>query len=185
MKIAITGHTKGIGLALATAFKDNGHEVIGFSRSNGYDIETTIPAIIEQARGVDVFINNAYHPTGQTELLKALLELDTLIVNISSKCIMYPTDNPNPMIQSYQEVYKAAKLEQQNIITPLLADRRYKILNVIPGMIDAGYSQIFAPERVKISTQDLAEFLYNIIMLRDKFYIQEIVLDPPYQHVLD
>jgi NADP-dependent 3-hydroxy acid dehydrogenase YdfG len=185
MKVAITGHTRGIGLALATVFQNNNHEVIGFSRSNGYDIETATQTIIEQAQGVDVFINNAYHPTGQTELLKALLELDTLIVNMSSKCIMYPTENQNPIIQSYQEVYKAAKLEQQNIISPLLADRRYKILNVIPGMVNSGYPQILAPERVKISTQDIAELLYNIILSRDKFYIQEIVLDPPYQNVSD
>ena len=34
MKIAITGHTKGIGKAIADLYPN----VIGFSRSNGYDI---------------------------------------------------------------------------------------------------------------------------------------------------
>jgi short-subunit dehydrogenase len=36
MKIAITGHTKGIGKAIAGLYYTD--EVVGFSRSNGYDI---------------------------------------------------------------------------------------------------------------------------------------------------
>ena len=34
MKISITGHTKGLGKELTTRFDD----VVGFSKSNGYDI---------------------------------------------------------------------------------------------------------------------------------------------------
>lgn len=185
MKIAITGHTKGIGLALANIFKQNGHDVLGFSRSNGYDISQNRQAIIDASKDADVFINNAYHPTGQTLMLQDILNEQKLIVNISSKSIMYPTDHPNKLIQDFQEEYKAAKLAQQEIIRPLLADRTYNILNVIPGMVDAGYTKIVSPNRVKISAEDLAELIYNLIVMRDKMYVQEIVIDPPYQKVTD
>ena len=56
MKIAITGHTKGIGKACADVFSE--HEVIGFSRSNGFDIQAIEP-ILDSSNDCDVFINNA------------------------------------------------------------------------------------------------------------------------------
>ena len=37
MKIAITGHTRGIGKACADVFRH--HTIYGYSRSNGYDIK--------------------------------------------------------------------------------------------------------------------------------------------------
>ena len=36
MKVAITGHTNGIGLGLYNYFVDRGHQLVEFSRSNGY-----------------------------------------------------------------------------------------------------------------------------------------------------
>ena len=38
MKVAITGHTKGLGASLKKVFEETGHSVIGFSKSTGYDI---------------------------------------------------------------------------------------------------------------------------------------------------
>jgi NAD(P)-dependent dehydrogenase (short-subunit alcohol dehydrogenase family) len=38
MKVAITGHTSGIGKALSDVFSD----VIGFSRRNGYDLHNRV-----------------------------------------------------------------------------------------------------------------------------------------------
>ena len=37
-KVLITGHTSGIGKALKEKFEENGHEVIGVSRSTGFDV---------------------------------------------------------------------------------------------------------------------------------------------------
>jgi len=37
MKVAITGHTYGIGAALKEKFDVEGQITMGFSRSNGYD----------------------------------------------------------------------------------------------------------------------------------------------------
>ena len=37
MKIALTGHTKGIGNAIKQLL-ENEHEIVGFSRTNGYNI---------------------------------------------------------------------------------------------------------------------------------------------------
>ena len=66
MKIAITGHTKGIGKACHDLLSED-HEVTGFSRSNGYDINDP-ESIFSSAKDSDVFINNAYSGTAQSAL---------------------------------------------------------------------------------------------------------------------
>lgn len=66
MKIAITGHTAGIGQALAAAY--HGNEIIGLSRREGHNIRVT-PKICDLIEPCDMFINNAQAGYAQTELL--------------------------------------------------------------------------------------------------------------------
>ena len=68
MKIAITGHSAGIGQALAKIYTEQGHEVIGLSRRIGYNIRS-IPKVASVIESCDVFINNAQVGFAQTELL--------------------------------------------------------------------------------------------------------------------
>lgn len=71
MKVAITGHTYGIGKALETKFSVEGWQTVGFSRSNGYDISKAEDRnrIVEQSQDCDFFINNAYSTYAQCDLL--------------------------------------------------------------------------------------------------------------------
>ena len=68
MKIAITGHTHGIGKAFAEQLSKRGHEIIGISRRDGENIRRVVhtATLIEPA---DLFINNAQSNYAQTELL--------------------------------------------------------------------------------------------------------------------
>ena len=68
MRIAITGHKRGIGRAFADALSDRGHSIVGISRSDGENIRRVehTASIIEPC---DVFINNAISQYAQTELL--------------------------------------------------------------------------------------------------------------------
>jgi len=68
MKIAITGHKKGIGKAFAEQLSARGHEIIGISRSEGENIRRTAhtASLIEPC---DMLINNAISLYAQTELL--------------------------------------------------------------------------------------------------------------------
>ncbi len=68
MKIAITGHTAGIGQALAQEYTLAGHEIVGLSTREGNNIRN-IPKICNQLEPCDVFINNAQSGYAQTELL--------------------------------------------------------------------------------------------------------------------
>jgi len=68
MKIAITGHSAGIGAALSQAYKEHGHDVVGLSRRDGNNIRNTAK-ICDQIEPCDVFVNNAQAGYAQTELL--------------------------------------------------------------------------------------------------------------------
>jgi hypothetical protein len=72
MKCVITGHTSGVGKALYHHFVSKGWDVIGMSRSNGYDIEVDQDKVIADAVGCDLFVNCAYAGTAQLKLLNAL-----------------------------------------------------------------------------------------------------------------
>lgn len=68
MKIAITGHTAGIGQALAKQYESRGHEIVGLSKRHGHNIRN-IPKICDVIEPCDMFINNAQAGFAQTELL--------------------------------------------------------------------------------------------------------------------
>tara|TARA_B100001113_G_C21031496_1_gene588185 strand:+ start:34 stop:543 length:510 start_codon:yes stop_codon:yes gene_type:complete len=68
MKIAITGHKRGIGKAFAESLASRGHDIVGISRSDGENIRRVAhtASLIEPC---DLFINNAISQYAQTELL--------------------------------------------------------------------------------------------------------------------
>ena len=69
MKIAITGHTKGIGKCIFDNIISD-----GFSRTNGFDI-TKPDTFIDSIKNFDVFINNTFHPTYQKEVFEKLFNI--------------------------------------------------------------------------------------------------------------
>jgi hypothetical protein len=97
-RIAITGHSAGIGQAFAKIYKEQGHEVVGLSRRNGFNIRN-IPKLLGEIGSCDIFINNAQVGFAQTELLfavhqtwqgvpnKQIISISTLMTSLPSSCI--------------------------------------------------------------------------------------------------
>lgn len=95
-KIAITGHSAGIGQALAKIYASQGHEIVGLSRRNGYNIRS-IPKLVSMIEPCDIFINNAQVGFAQTELLFAVYEAwyqkEKTIINISTMMTSDPVSS--------------------------------------------------------------------------------------------
>lgn len=84
MKIAVTGHTSGLGQAIYNHFPD----CVGMSRSNGYDISkySDYNKFLEQIKLCDIFINCAQSSFSQTELLMYIADhWQGKIINIGSQ----------------------------------------------------------------------------------------------------
>jgi NAD(P)-dependent dehydrogenase (short-subunit alcohol dehydrogenase family) len=85
MKIAITGHTAGIGQALAEAY--HGNEIVGLSTREGNNIRNTLK-IANLIEPCDMFINNAQAGFAQTELL---LEIHGRWINTQKHIVVIST----------------------------------------------------------------------------------------------
>lgn len=105
MKYALTGHTQGIGEHL---FKNLSPNVIGFSRSTGYDItkKEDRKRIIKESRDCDVFINNAHAGHGQTylfiELLREWKDSGKTIINVGSRIAEITLSTESHNLLEYQ-----------------------------------------------------------------------------------
>ena len=143
-KIVITGHTSGIGKAIFDKFSERyrSHEIIGMSRSNGYDIEKDFDKVVEEAAGAEIFINNAYRDQQQLKLFNALKDKVDMMVVMGSVSRLYPELIPTDYVQDKQALAEACRLES---INP----------NGIPVLhLDLGFL-----EGTTVSGDDPAEFL--------------------------
>jgi len=71
-KIAIIGHTRGIGKAIADLYKNKKYDVIGMSRSNGFDLVHDQEKILEKIEECGLVVLNAHSLRGQLTLLKRI-----------------------------------------------------------------------------------------------------------------
>jgi len=150
MKIAITGHTKGIGKAIADLYYTD--EVVGFSRSNGYDIvhPGNVARIIAESAECDIFVNNAYHDFVQCDLLDGIYDLwkndpTKTIVNIISRA-RYGLGKAKFYGQTKMELYSKAK-------TMMFSDKRCRIININPGYVKTDMVA-HVPDTVKMLTPE-------------------------------
>jgi hypothetical protein len=90
MRISITGHTHGFGKYINETLAALNHTIVGFSKSNGFDISNGDDRykIINLSSDCDVFINNAHYKFFQTEILyelhKKWAHSPKMIINIGS-----------------------------------------------------------------------------------------------------
>ena len=83
MKIGIIGHTGLLGSALYEEFSKD-HEVIGMSRSSGYDLRKNFQAILEECKTCDLVFNNAHADACQGKIISGLINTDLKLVTSGS-----------------------------------------------------------------------------------------------------
>lgn len=183
MVITITGDTKGIGHAISSRLSNLGHQVAGFSRSKGFDIgsKNTRDKILPTIKRSDIFINNAYHETGQTELLKEMLNAwartNKTLVHIGSSCA-----NMSEQIfldicgdSLYNQHYIKEKKLQLDIINKHLEINNQRVLHIMPALVD---TEMLAPHLRSpniMSPDDVAELICNTILAqRNSLYVQQL-----------
>lgn len=142
MKIAITGHSEGIGHALAAQLISRGHDVVGLSRRNGFDIKNIdkiLPKIVE----CDCWINNAQSGYSQTELLYAVWESwrsyqSKSIINISTQMTLAladRTDKPESEFGSFSKYRNQKKALEEAHYQLKFRDSSITMILVRPGSV--------------------------------------------------
>jgi hypothetical protein len=132
MKIGITGHSEFLGKGLFNLLKKN-HDVSGFSRSNGYDLEN-YKNILSEVTDMDIFINNTYHPTYQQIIFEELFELwkyqDKTIFNILTSAIFN-----NGSLEDYRENKLKLQKSSLSLINSNL-DKKVRVVNLYPSTLE-------------------------------------------------
>lgn len=165
MKISITGHTRGIGLAIKNYFEKQGHEVMGFSRETGYDLQhpSIREKVISQSKDSDIFVNNAYGDLTefQFSLLKRIHKswegTDKTIINISTR---FTND-------------KGLYSTRKKAMDDFCANNVYhlpNIINIKPGLVDT--DRVKTINSPKMSTEDVIHILDWI--LKQPFKIHSV-----------
>jgi len=144
MKIAITGHSAGIGQALAKCYAHRGHEIVGLSKRNGFNIKV-LPRVIDAIEPCDVFVNNAQAGFAQTELLfeihRRWTGTNKTIINISTMM----TQDPVSVLPGMDQ-YRVQKLALEESVMQLrLKDGSPRLIIVRPGNIATSADKTVPP----------------------------------------
>jgi short-subunit dehydrogenase involved in D-alanine esterification of teichoic acids len=167
VKIAITGHTSGIGLGLYNYFSKD-HDVLGFSRSVGYDISNIgdRQRILEASKGCEIFVNNAYnnYDDSQLEMLKMVVDSSDhrgcFILNMSTRWTN--ADNKYCITKKNMDLY----------CDSLMFNRDIKLLNIKPGLIDT--PRVENETGNKMTVQDIVRVMEFAMTNQDRFNIHSI-----------
>jgi len=178
MKVAITGHTKGIGKAISDLYESKGHTIVGFSRSNGYDISDPEKrkSIVDQSEDCEIFFNNAHCDTAnfsQTELLFELWERwqgkNKKIVNISSAITMRWQHDAR-ILQ-----YRTAKIGLEDACNFLWNKSPWPAIVIAGPCVTDTDRVLYHPATNKVNPMDFAELIYYNIH-QTNFRVQKIQL---------
>ena len=176
MKIAITGHTKGIGQALAKVYADQGHDIVGMSRSTGQNIRV-LPRVLSLIEPCDVFVNNAQVGYAQTELLFAVHNAwagtRKKIIVISTMMTQYPTS----VIAGLDE-YLVQKIALEEAVRQLRAKQLGPdIILVRPGDIATTLEKTTPPSA---NVDHWATTLVRLLDVGPELAVSDISLGPAY-----
>jgi hypothetical protein len=175
MKIAITGHSAGIGQALAEAYV--GNDIVGLSRRNGFNIRS-VPKVADAIEPCDMFVSNAQAGYAQTELLFEMVKrwkgTNKEIVVISTMMTQHPISHMEELAE-----YRVQKIALEEAVRQLRSIEGPKITLVRPGYIATQPGQTTPPAadpnnwaRVLVATMNMAR--------ANKLDIIDISLGPLY-----
>jgi NADP-dependent 3-hydroxy acid dehydrogenase YdfG len=177
-KMAITGHTYGIGKGIADFYANKGWEIRGFCRENGYDLKEpeNLQRVVDESLDCDVFINNAFSSLngfGQTYILRKIFphwkDTPKWIFNISSVASDFTAGRQE--IDVYA-TFKLALDEYSKQLTWQLP--RVNIVLIRPGMVDT--QRIAHRPGRKLRVDDIVNTIDWVLTQPEDVHISEVTV---------
>ncbi len=113
MRIGIIGHTGLLGSALTEEFSKD-HEVIGMSRSTGYDLRKNVYPILEVCKTCDIVFNNAHADTAQGKIITGLADTKVTLITSGSIAADYSINRYCGEKKIIEFMFKKAKPQYPN-----------------------------------------------------------------------
>jgi nucleoside-diphosphate-sugar epimerase len=175
MRICVTGHTSGIGRALAEALASRGNDVVGLSRSTGYDLAkpADVDRMVLASIGCRGFINNAHHGYSQVELLFALHRAHG---NDPGFTVVTIGSNAADGIRMRPQPYAVEKIALDHAVAQLQKSGRWNLIHVRPGWVDTPRVGEFSVR--KLMVDDVVEAVMWAMDRPDHVMVRGITIEP-------
>ena len=181
-KIAITGHTKGIGKAIADLYTKKNYKVKGFSRTNGYDMSADQDRMIEEIRDCDLIVLNAHAGREQLNLLKKIYsryhDQPKKVVVITSTSGTQQGIDEDFQNKDYKE-YCKHKNELIGYVSDLQEELFYKkmsVYDVCPDVVDTEMTKGLWNDLPKLKPHEVAQavsFCFDSTFNVNKIVVQK------------
>ena len=162
-KIAIVGHTRGIGKAVADLYKKKNYTVVGLSSSNGYDLHCSQVEIMEQLDDCQLIVLNAYAGRGQMNLLKRIYGKfvfeNKKVVAITSTSGTSIGEDEEFLDPEYMEYCKNKKtlIEYIEQLQQELLNKPLSVYDVCPDVVDTDMTKGLWEDLPKLKAEEVAE----------------------------
>ena len=162
-KIAIVGHTRGIGKAIADLYRKKNYTVVGLSSSNGYDLHCSQVEIMEQLDDCQLIVLNAYAGRGQMNLLKRIYGRfvfeDKKVVVITSTSGTPAGEDEEFSDPEYTEYCKNKKnlIEYIEQLQQELLNKPLSVYDVCPDVVDTDMTKGLWEALPKLKADEVAE----------------------------
>ena len=170
-KVAVTGHTSGIGKEIYEYCQFHGALVKGYSRSNGFDLkegdgDKIINAILKD--DPEVVFNHAWFPRAQNKILK-ILHREKVVINTGSATCYYSIG---------ASIYEKDKAELRDYCIAKATDYPYKnkcrLHNVSMGWTNSKILDGVEDGEYFIDPYEAALVLINLVMPQN-YIMTEVV----------
>ena len=162
-KIAIIGHTRGIGKAIADLYRKRKYTVVGLSSSNGYDLQCSQVEIMEQLDDCRLIVLNAYAGRGQMTLLKRIYGKFVF----ENKKVVVITSTSGTPIGADEELYTAEYVDyckNKKTLIGYIEELQQELLNkplsvydVCPDVVDTDMTKGLWEDLPKLKADEVAE----------------------------
>ena len=183
-KIAVIGHTKGIGKAICDLYKKKKYDVVGMSKSNGFDIIHDQDKILDNIQDCGLVVLNAHADRGQLNLLKKIYgrhsfdKMKVAVITSTSGIEEEPDYNQFQVWDKFQYVqYCEIKKELIEYISELqdeLLSRPLSVYDVCPDVVDTDMTKGLWENLPKLKADEVAEAVRYCF--EAKFNVNKIVI---------
>ena len=181
-KIAIIGHTRGIGKAIADLYRKKKYTVVGLSSSNGYDLHCSQVEIMEQLDDCQLIVLNAYVGRGQMNLLKRIYGKfvfeDKKVVVITSTSGTPIGADEEMLDPEYVEYCKNKKtlIEYIEQLQQELLNKPLSVYDVCPDVVDTDMTKGLWEDLPKLKAEEVAEavrYCFELTFNVNKIVVQK------------
>jgi len=166
-KIAVIGHTRGIGKATYDLYRKKKYKVVGMSKSNGFDIIHDQDKILEQIQDCSLVVLNAHADRGQLTLLKKIYgrhsfdKMKVAVITSTSGIEEEPDYNQFKIWDKFEYVqYCEIKKELIGYISELqdeLLSKPLSVYDVCPDVVDTDMTKGLWEDLPKLTADEVAE----------------------------